>query len=326
MNGEQQTPSEVIIEETRNPLSTYIIKNLMLEVLGYTDKDIDPEGHYFKQFNYAGTQNDLFRLTEGLAMKKEFIPNDIRLRNAAWGCHGDNLFEKSNTNFNRKEIERLFETFSLLLNQNIIAPGMYRESPFLPFFHVTDHGLECIRQKEILPYDYDGYLSQIRNVPDIDSWVLHYMTEAVQCFNSSCYNAATIMIGLSAEKIVLDLIEAFKIYLTNHKANLVTKSNLTLQGNIDTSFSTEIDRVWQISAKYKIFIKYYTGIKNHDSSITMLDESARNTFYEYIRLIRNEVTHPADIKKDETETLLLFVSFIKYITLQTKLTSTFKNV
>lgn len=326
MNDEQQTESKVITEERRNPLSTYVIRNLMLEVLGYTGKDIDPNEVYFKAVGYGGTQNDLFRMTEGLAIKKGLISDKIPLSNAAWGTFGHNLFELSNTNFLRVEIERLFETFSLLLNQNIIAPGMYRESAFLPFFHVTDHGLECIKQKEILPYDYDGYLSQIRNIPGIDSWVLHYITEAVQCFNSGCYNAATIMVGLSAEKIVLDLIEAFKIYLTNHKASLVTKRNFTFQGDIDTSFSTEVDRVWQISTKYKTFIKYYTGIKNHDSSITMLDESARNTFYEYIRLIRNEVTHPADIKKDETETLLLFVSFIKYITLQTKLTSTFKNV
>ncbi|SIR47996.1 hypothetical protein [Priestia flexa] len=215
------------------PLSTYVIKNLMLEALDYTESDIDPAGNYFKQYGYAGTQDDLFRLTEGLAIKKGLVSDNVPLNRTAWGCFGRNLFEGYNTNFKRIEIERLFETFGILFNQNIIAQGMYRNSSFFPFFHVTDHGLECIKQKEILPYDFDGYLSQIRNVQDIDRWVLHYMSEAVRCFNSGCYNAATIMIGLSAEKIVLDLIEAFKTYLKNKKTRLTTRNNFSYQGDCD---------------------------------------------------------------------------------------------
>lgn len=315
------------MENRTSPLSTYVIKNLMLEALSYTESDIDPEGNYFKQYGYAGTQNDLFRLTEGLAIKKGLIPNNVPLSHEAWGCHGHNLFEGSNTNFKRIEIERLFETFGILLNQNIIAQGMYRNSPFLPFFHVTDHGLECIKQQEILPYDFDGYLSQIRNIQNIDSWVLHYMSEAVRCFNSGCYNAATIMIGLSAEKIVLDLIEAFKIYLKNNKTTLTTRNSFNYQGDLDTSFISEVDSVSQISLKYTKFNEYFNGINNHDTSVIgVLDKSARNTFFDYIRLIRNEVSHPNDIEKNETETLLLFVSFIKYITLQTQLTSILKVI
>ncbi|MBI6865923.1 hypothetical protein [Lysinibacillus fusiformis] len=315
------------MQNRTSPLSTYVIKNLMLEALSYTESDIDPEGNYFKQYGYAGTQNDLFRLTEGLAIKKGLIPNNVPLSHEAWGCHGSNLFEGSNTNFKRIEIERLFETFGILLNQNIIAQGMYRNSPFLPFFHVTDHGLECIEQQEILPYDFDGYLSQIRNIQNIDSWVIYYMSEAVRCFNSGCYNAATIMIGLSAEKIVLDLIEAFKSYLKNNKTTLTTRSNFNYQGDLDISFISEVDNVSQISLKYTKFNEYFNGINNHDASVIgVLDKSARNTFFDYIRLIRNEVSHPNDIEKNETETLLLFVSFIKYITLQTQLTSILKVI
>lgn len=301
-------------------LSTYVIKNLMLEALSYTGNDIDPEGHFFEEYGYAGTQNDLFRLTEGLAIKKGLISNNVPQSRAAWGSHGENLFENSNTNFKVKEIERLFETFGILLNQNIIAQGMYRQSSFLPYFHVTDHGLECIKQKEILPYDFDGYLNQIRNIKDIDKWVIHYMSEAVRCFNSGCYNAATIMIGLSAEKIVLDLIEAFKDYLKNNKTTLKSKGH----GDIDTSFIAEIEKAKQISQKYTKFNDCFNKIKKHDVSLIGVDNPTRDTFYNYIRLIRNEVSHPNDIEKNETETLLLFVSFIKYIILQTQLTSVLK--
>ncbi|PLR66980.1 hypothetical protein CYJ36_17180 [Bacillus sp. UMB0893] len=54
-------------------LSTFVIRNLMLEALAYSGDDIDPEGNYFKLYGYSGTQSDLFRLTEGLAIKKNLI-------------------------------------------------------------------------------------------------------------------------------------------------------------------------------------------------------------------------------------------------------------
>lgn len=313
--------------ENREPISTYTIRNLMLTALGYEKEDLDPEGKYFKLYNYSGTQDDLFRLTEALAIRKGLIEEKVKLSNSPWASIGQNLFEYRNTNFQRKEIERLFEVFSQLLNQNIIAPGMYRNSSFLPFFHVTDHGMECIKQVEILPYDYDGYITKLKNISGIDMWVLSYMTEAIQCFNAGSFNAANIMVGLSAEKIVLDLIDAFKNYLTKYKGSLVNKPTLSFTGNIDQAFITDVDKVWQISLKYGTFLKYFNGIKNHDNSITKIgDKNARNTFYDYIRLLRNEVSHPSDIKKSETETLLLFVSFIKYIDLQTQLTETLKNI
>ncbi|MGZ9869581.1 hypothetical protein ACU3L3_14275 [Priestia endophytica] len=317
------------MEKERKPLSTYALKNLMLETLDYKGNDIDSEGKHFAQYGYAGTQNDLFRLGEALAIKKKLIPSTIdvvKRRGSAWGGDGYNLHEGSNTNFLRIEIERLFEVFGILQNQNIIAPGMYGNSPFLPFFHVTDHGLECIKQREILPFDFDGYLDQIRNIPNIDTWVLYYMTEAVRCFNTGSYNASTIMIGLSAEKLAIDLMESFKQYLTNHKSRLKPTKNLSYSGDVDTAFIKELDKAFGISTKYQKFIDYFEEHKGHNPAVKTLDKSARKTFFTYIRLIRNEVTHPNDIKKDETETLLLFVSFIKYIKLQTDLTNIFKTV
>lgn len=80
----------------RERLCTFVIRNLMLEALSYTGDDVDPEGNYFKQYGYSGTQSDLFRLTEGLAIKKGFIPGDVELGRTAWACTGNNLFERSN--------------------------------------------------------------------------------------------------------------------------------------------------------------------------------------------------------------------------------------
>lgn len=221
---------------SRSMLTIHQMKILMLEALATEDEDILPCKVTFKLYNYSGNAHALFALTEGLAIKKGFIRNDIPMPSFAWGASTNNLFEGSNTNFSRQEIEVMYEAFSLLLNQNIIAPGAYGESPFLPFFHVTAHGYKCIKEIDILPYDYNGMLAQIKAISNLDKWVEYYLTEAIRCFNASCYQATNIMIGLASEKITLDLIEAFEKYLTKHDASLNCKKNFRVKNNFPTNF------------------------------------------------------------------------------------------
>lgn len=314
-----------LIMNMQRPLSALILKNLMLNALSYEGENLDSEGKNFKMYGYAGTQNDLFRLTEQLALNKGLIESKIKIPSSSWGAHGLNLFELHNTNFNKDEIERLYEVFWILLNQNIISPGMYRNSPDLPFFHITEHGHICIREKEVLPYDFDGYLTKLKSINGIDDWVLFYTTEALRCFNANCNIAATSMIGLAAEKLVLDLVDSLKTHLANNQGNLTLKKNSNIQQPILDSFNRDLEKKWQISHKYNVFLKYMNEVKLSSLVTTKIDSSARNTFYEFIRLTRNEVSHPNEIKKDNTETLLLFISFIKYVTIQTDLQNTLKT-
>ena len=108
--------------DTRN-LSSIEIRNLMLETLAYEEADIDSEGKTFKMYGYQGAQSDLFRLMEGLAVKRGLIKEKVPLRGAAWGASGFMLHPLSTTNFSRSDIKNIFEQFHLLLNQGIIAPG-----------------------------------------------------------------------------------------------------------------------------------------------------------------------------------------------------------
>ena len=52
-------------------LSSIEIRNLMLDTLAYEGADIDSEGKTFKMYGYQGAQSDLYRLMEGLAVKKK---------------------------------------------------------------------------------------------------------------------------------------------------------------------------------------------------------------------------------------------------------------
>lgn len=67
-----------------------------------------------------------------------------------------------------------------------------------------------------------------------------------------------------------------------------------------------------------------TELKNVSSSV--IDIPARNTFATYLRLARNEVSHCNDLRKEPTETMLLFMSFVKYTTLITDLINKIKAI
>jgi len=311
------------------PLSGYVLRDLMMEALAYDQTDLPVGDELFCNYNYAGSQGNLFTITEFLALKKGYIISlpEVQVRQTGWGIEGRVLYSGGNTNFMPREVQALSEAFWILLKQGIIAPGGYAESVSLPYFHVTPHGWQCIQAKEILPYDPTGYLGKVYAIPKLDQWVKSYITEATQCFNSGCHHAATIMVGLAAEKLTLDLIDAFKVYLGNHSLSFALKANVNIAGQLDQAFDTELDSNWTISHKYNTFKKYYDAIKNHKQDVVdIMEKGSMTTYREFIRLTRNEVSHPGELHREETDTLLLLTSFAKFIALVTELTQTLKTV
>lgn len=310
------------------PLSTIIIRDLMFETL----KNIEfchenSQGYDF--INARGAhQDNLFNLMEIMAIDKGMIGNEFKVSKIAWGGPKYQLNADSNTNFNIVEIERLWEAFYILLNNYIIAPGMYRNSPSLPYFHVTEHGKVCINSKEILPYDIDGYMEKLKSIENLDEWVEFYMLEALKCYNANCYNAATAMIGLSSEVLIELLIKEFSKLLGKTRYRYEPKISLQLNNKtIKEYFDDKINKETKISKRYETFNQTYQGIKNIQDELTsIMDTSARDSFFTFLRLNRNEVTHCMEVKKDETETLLLFISFIKYCSLITVMLNKMKEL
>jgi hypothetical protein len=307
--------------DTPRPLSTLIIRDLMFETIRDTEFCQEhSQGYDF--LNARGAhQDNLFMLVELMAIEKGLIDGNIAVNIAAWGALRHQLFEGRNTNFNVIEIERLWEAFYMLLNNYILAPGMYRNSPELPYFHVTEHGRACINSKDILPYDIDGYMKKLRDIEGIDEWVEFYMLEALKCYNANCYNATTAMIGLSSEVLVELLIKEFSTLLGKTRYNYEPKRNIQLNGKtLKEYFDDKIKKETKISRRYEVFSEIFQGVKNlQDELINTIDASARDSFFTFLRLNRNEVAHCMEVKKDSSETLLLFMGFIKYCSLITKL-------
>jgi hypothetical protein len=292
--------------ETRD-LSSIEIRNLMLETLNYEGEDIDSEGKTFKLYGYQGTQSDLYRLMEGLAIKRGLIKPDIPLHGAAWGGSGLMLHPHSTTNFSYSDIQSIYEQFHLLLNQGIIAPGATGNyGPNLPSFHVTGYGLKCLKEHEILPYDVDGYLEKIKNIPSISEWVEFYIKEALQCYNANCMEAAVIMLGLSSEKIIDEQIDALLGYLSR---------NFTIEFS---QMQTELSSIRLASAKFNCYKKYFDMIKDNVSDqlfkdmLPLVDRVAFQVYTNFTRITRNGLAHPSDTKMERIEVLMIFISFIKY--------------
>jgi len=292
-------------------LSSIEVRTLMMDTLAYEGDDIDTEGKNFKMYGYRGTQSDLFRLMEGLAIKMGIIENHIPLRGAAWGGSGLMLHPHSTTNFGYKDIQLIYEQFHVLLNQGVIAPGAIGNyGPNLPSFHVTDYGLKCLEEREILPYDVDGYLTKIKNVPGITEWVEFYIKEALQCYNANCMEAAVIMLGLSNEKMIDELISSLLDFLSR---NYPTEHGQ--MGNALTSARTA-------SAKYNCYTQYFAAIKNRiqDQSfkdmLPLMDGVAIESYANFTRITRNGLAHPSDTKMERMEVLMIFISFVKYCEVQ----------
>lgn len=297
--------------ETEKTLSSIEIRNLMLDTLAYEGNDIDSEGKNFKMYGYRGTQSDLFRLMEGLAIKKGIIENSIPLGGAAWGGSGFMLHPHSTTNFGYKDIQLIYEQFHVLLNQGVIAPGAIGNyGPNLPNFHVTDYGLKCLEEREILPYDVDGYLNKIKRISGITEWVEFYIKEALQCYNANCMEAAVIMLGLSNEKIIDELISSLLGFLSR---NYPTEHNQ--MSNALTSARTA-------SAKYNCYTQYFSVIKNRIQDQTfkdmlpLMDGVAIESYANFTRITRNGLAHPSDTKMERMEVLMIFISFVKYCEVQ----------
>lgn len=302
----------------RKDLTVLEIQNLMLETLAYKGDDIDSEGKNFYKYDYQGTQSDLFRLMEALAVKKELIQENIKLRNAAWGGHGDILHPQSTTNFNRNELKKIYESFHILLNRGVIAPGAIGNyGPDLPNFHVTEHGLKCLEATYILPYDSERYLNKLSEISNLNTWIKFYIEQSLECFNSYCYEASLIMVGLSNEIIMEELINSYLDYL---------KRNNTSEEN---KLKKQIDGVQAISTKFSRYNEslgrsMFVDIKLKDLS-KLVDKLANETFMSYVRLTRNELSHPNEIKTDRITTLMILVSFINYCERQYTFINYFKE-
>lgn len=104
-----------------------------------------------------------------------------------------------------------------LVLEGVLAPGNGNSSYStreLPQLHFTEHGKRCLAAGELSPHDPDRYLERIKNdSPGVDPITLLYLGEALLTFKHGSHLATAVMVGVAAENILLNLVDAVRTAL-----------------------------------------------------------------------------------------------------------------
>lgn len=294
-------------------MSNLEMRNLILEALSVTEPESTPRRQTFDEHEYKGCISDLRAIVEHLAIKHGLIDEVAKTPLSAWGTPGGVWQYKHETNLNDDEVNLFTEEVHLLMFQNVISPGAqgnYGDN--WPYFHVTKYGLECLQQQDILPYDPNNYMKRISTISSVDDWEKFYIQQCLVCYNAGAFESAIIMLGLAGEYLATRLIDNMEKFLYKHEP--------TLAGQ----FSTVLNGKNKISQRYNEYEKILNkvsrekDVSNNDkypklrSLSPALDGAAKSVYATYLRLTRNEMAHPNQIKLDRIECLTLISSYVRY--------------
>ena len=168
-----------------------------------------------------------------------------------------------------------------------------------PFCHITEKGRKALEHFSRDPVNPDGYLAYLKKSANIEKITLSYLEEALKTYNSNCFRASAVMIGVASESIVLKL------------RNVLVEKMQKLGKSIPKDLKD-----WKIKPIIDCIKKQ---IENCKSSIP---KDTYNKFDNYwtpmvsqIRFIRNDAGHPKDIniikEEDVHASLLIFPELVK---------------
>lgn len=124
----------------------------------------------------------------------------------------DYEFNKELDGYESHDALLLHEIMWELLVRGVIAPGRNSHNLELPNFHVTEYGRACLEAQDFVPQDPHGYLAALAELLTValDPILETYLRESLHAFQSALYLAATVMLGVAAERCVDLLSEAFE--------------------------------------------------------------------------------------------------------------------
>lgn len=103
-----------------------------------------------------------------------------------------------------------------LIIEGLVRPGLEDGvNQGLPWYHVSEHGKNVLTNQPPQPYDPDGYLTEIRAIPNIDEVIISYLEESLKAFRIHCHLSSAITLGCASEKAFLLLIEACKASISD---------------------------------------------------------------------------------------------------------------
>ncbi|MBK5276363.1 MAG: hypothetical protein JJE30_15125 [Desulfuromonadales bacterium] len=186
-----------------------------------------------------------------------------------------------------------------LFRTGYLAWGYNLSNPDPPFCHLTDQGRRTLQHLSRDPANPDGYLHHLNQTATLNPISNSYLKEALISFNTNCYKAAAVMIGASAESIVLELRDTLV-------AKIISLSRTPAKDLEDWRIKKVLDSLKkEIDAKRPLIL-------------TPLWEAYQgywSAFTQQIRTVRNDAGHPTNIDPVTEESvhasLLIFPELAK---------------
>ncbi len=201
--------------------------------------------------------------------------------------------------YNRVEA---LEEFEAMVGAGLIFIDFWQAAPANWRLGLTKKGKQVLKSKDDFePYDPDGYMSRLKGkIPDVDEVVLLYCKESLRCFNSKCYLAASVMLGVASEKAFLLLAEAFAQWLPNNQSEKL----ISIIRNPRENFITK-------------FLEFRKRIEPHKPVLPeeFADNMALNldSVGDLIRIYRNESGHPTGKRVEKGDAYINLHMFAIYL-------------
>jgi len=207
------------------------------------------------------------------------------------------------------EAKRLFfEVVWNFIGTGILVPYYNRSNTKWPFLSLTTEGRELAERGEPSPADPDGFLRHVEDAfsSGLPDTVSLYLREAVFAFNRRLYIAASVMLGVAAEGLLLEVASAVR----------------------DSHLDASVGRDW-----YAGSIESTPALRQYRSIASKLEPVQRDMPHELrerfdanfrsirnlIREQRNEDGHPTGNTRDRDDLLPALYLFAPYARLTAEL-------
>lgn len=161
------------------------------------------------------TQDDV----DNLELVRQIIVNRLK-QDAGWDSFAPHCWDENAADWviialpslRTRFIELANEVMWQLIIQGVISPGRDSYSIGPPFFHITSYGREVLQSEHVPPHDPTGYMKRLRELSRtaVTDVAIAYVEEALRCFMGGCPIAATLLLGVAAESVVLGLLDALE--------------------------------------------------------------------------------------------------------------------
>jgi hypothetical protein len=194
----------------------------------------------------------------------------------------------------------IVEAFHHLLHNGMVTrapdPPNFPGSSNINNFVVTERGREWAAGQEPVPEDARRYVEVLSSlVPNLDAIVRQYVEESLIAYERQAYFAAAVMIGAACEMVVYLLADSLTKAL--HAPSEKKKLSEAMQYR---SLAKLFEAIQEILEKKKKAIPY---------SVSEGTEQHLLSFFEAIRVQRNEAVHPNAALVTPSKVQLSFASF-----------------